>query len=186
MWQALPQFGLGEGELWRHSVAALLAAEHAMAHFQLPFSTAAVTAALLHDIGKVLMARHLDPETLDYLRLARIEGGHTARGAELEVLTISHAELGAMVAAHWGMPEEIVHTIQFHDEPDGAGEQARNSALVLLADAVAKEVAPPRIQTGEGPEELERARKLLGLPAEAVTAFCGAVQGRYAKIGGAY
>src|SRR5262249_24227175 len=49
---ALPQFDLAEGELWRHSVAALLGAELVGPFFRVPYSTAAVTAALVHDVGK--------------------------------------------------------------------------------------------------------------------------------------
>lgn len=187
MAQALPQFGLGEGELWRHSVAALLAAESASAHFRLPYSNAAVTAALLHDVGKVLMARFLDPETLDYLRLARMEGGHSMREAELEVLTISHGELGALVATHWGMPEEIARAVQYHHDLAGAPSAHRgDAALVQLADSVAKVVSPPRIRAEDDPEERAAALAHLGAPAADFDAFCALVRQRFARVGGAY
>ena len=53
---ALPKYGLSEGELWRHSVAASLAAEllTQLAAHRPPPETA--TAALLHDVGKLVMA----------------------------------------------------------------------------------------------------------------------------------
>lgn len=187
MAQALPQFGLGEGELWRHSVAALLAAEAASAHFRLPYSTAAATAALLHDVGKVLMARFLEPETLDYLRLARMEGGHSLREAELEVLTISHGELGALVAAHWGMPEEITRAVQHHHDLAGAPRaHATDAALVALADSAAKVVSPPRIRAEDDPAERAAALALLGAPPAAFEGFCELVKQRFARIGAAY
>lgn len=185
--QALPQLGLGEGELWRHSVAALLAAEVASAHFGLRDSSAAVTAALLHDVGKVLIARFLDPETLDYLRLACLEGGRSTLAGELEVLSISHGELGALVAAHWGLPQEIVGAIQHHHDLAGAPEAHRHdAALVRVADSVARAVAPQRIPSAEDPAELALALQGLGLVPERLPAFTEAVRARFLRIGDAY
>lgn len=184
---ALPQFGLGEGELWRHSVAALLAAELASPHFRLSYSTAGVTAALLHDVGKIVMARFLDPDTLEYLRLARVEGGESERGAEMEILAVSHGELGALVAAHWGMPEVIVRAVQYHHDLAGVPEaHRRDAALVKLADSAAKVVAPSRVPAHDDPEELAAAQAILRVVPEGFPAFCEAVERRFRKIGAAY
>ncbi len=184
---ALPQLGLEEGELWRHSVAALLAAEVASPHFRLPFSAAAVTAALLHDVGKVLLARFLDPDTLEYLHLARLEGGFESCSAEQEVLAVSHAELGALVAAHWGMPDEIVRAIQFHHDLAGAPEALRrDAALVQLADSAAKEIAPSRIPGSPLDAERAAALAVLGLEAQGYPAFVEAARARFARLADAY
>lgn len=190
--RAFPQLGLAEGELWRHSVAALLAAELAPAHYGLQpsasaSSSAAPTAALLHDVGKILMARFLDPETLDYLRLACMESGHTLHEAELQVLSVSHGELSALVAAHWGMPEEIVRAVHHHHDPAAAPEAGRtDAALVQLADATAKVVAPAHIRAHEDPRELETALQILGLSRADLPAFHDAVRARFVRIGAAY
>jgi len=187
MSHALPQFGLEEGELWRHSVAALLAAEVASTHYRLPYSNAAVTAALLHDVGKVLMARFLDPDALEYLRLARLEGGAHTSEAEKEVLAASHGELGALVAAHWGMPDEIVRAVQFHHDLAGApDEHRRDAALVALADVVAKEVAPSRVQPGVPEQERTNALAALGLAAAGFADFVATVRLRFERVGDAY
>lgn len=184
---ALPQFGLGEGELWRHSVAALLAAELAGTHFRLGPSTAAVTAALLHDVGKVVMARYLDPETLDFLTLARVEGGDTGREAELEILSVTHGELGGLIADHWGMPEPIARAVQYHHDLGNAPESfRRDAALVQLADAAAKVVAPPRFPTIDDPSELDQAMAELGLERAGFPAFCEAARARFQKLGQAF
>jgi putative nucleotidyltransferase with HDIG domain len=184
---ALPQFGLGEGELWKHSVAALLAAELAGTHFRLGPSTVATTAALLHDVGKVLMARFLDPETLDFLTLARVEGGETGREAELEILTVTHGELGGLIAAHWGMPEEIVRAVQYHhDLGNTPAAFQRDAAIVQLADAAAKVVAPPRFPGLEDASELDQALAVLGVQREAFPDFCEAAKVRFQKLGQAF
>jgi putative nucleotidyltransferase with HDIG domain len=185
MWPGLPHLGLAEGELWRHSVATLFAAEAAGAHLGTASSTAAVTAALLHDVGKVLLARFLDPETLDYLRLALLDEKRSAREAEREVLAFTHAELGALVAAHWGLPEDIVGAIRHHHEPGEAPAAGRADALaVQLADAVAKDVAPPAI--GADPDERERVRAACGLTAGQMDAFAALVRTRFELVGALY
>jgi HD-like signal output (HDOD) protein len=184
---ALPQFGLAEGELWRHSVSALLAAELASVHFKLPYSTAGVTAALLHDVGKVLLARLLDPDTLAFLRLAQVEGGATRWQAETEVLSITHGELGALIAAHWGLPEEICGAVRHHHDPRNAPESLRrDAALVRLADAAAKIVAPPKIKDSEDPSELQAAVRILAVPERRFGDFYDAVRERFQKVGAAY
>jgi HD-like signal output (HDOD) protein len=144
---SLPQYGLGEGELWRHSVAASLAAEllTQRAPNRPPAETA--TAALLHDLGKLVMARFLDPGLLAQLREAQ-EGGASRLDAEDQVLGIDHAELGGLIARSWALPDSLVRGIRRHgctrpiapasgELRDGADTLV---AAVHVADAVAKAV----------------------------------------------
>ena len=60
----LPEYGLSEGDLWRHSVAAALASEAAARVCQTVVPPESFTAALLHDIGKLVLVQFLDPELL--------------------------------------------------------------------------------------------------------------------------
>ena len=50
----LPEYGLEEGALWRHSIAAALAAEAAVGVCETEVPPESFTAALLHDIGKLV------------------------------------------------------------------------------------------------------------------------------------
>jgi len=145
---SLPQYGLGEGELWRHSVAASLAAEllTQRAPNRPPAETA--TAALLNDLGKLVMARFLDPGLVAQLREAQ-EGGASRLDAEDQVLGIDHAELGALIARSWALPDSLVRGIRQHGctRPIAgpAPDQRRDGADTLVAavhlsDALAKAV----------------------------------------------
>ncbi|MCZ7527204.1 MAG: HDOD domain-containing protein [Acidimicrobiia bacterium] len=80
MHQALPEFGLEEGDLWRHSVAVALAAELMPRFVRVALPAEVVTAGLLHDFGKLLMARFLDDGTLSLLERARAEGAGPISG----------------------------------------------------------------------------------------------------------
>jgi HD-like signal output (HDOD) protein len=145
---SLPQYGLGEGELWRHSVAASLAAEllTQRAPHRPPAETA--TAALLHDLGKLVMARFLDRSLLAQLREAQAGGASRLEG-EHAVLGIDHAELGGLIARSWALPDSLVRGIREHGCPRPApavppspesGPRDTLVAAVYLADALAKAV----------------------------------------------
>jgi putative nucleotidyltransferase with HDIG domain len=134
---ALPQYGMSEGELWRHSVAASLAAElmAPRAAHRPPPETA--TAALLHDVGKLVMARFLEPSLLEELHACQ-EGGATRVEAEFEVLGIDHAELGGLIARSWALPETLVRGIREHGRPGVDGDVLVHA--VYLSDVLAKAV----------------------------------------------
>ncbi|MEY2410156.1 MAG: hypothetical protein QOF48_2826, partial [Verrucomicrobiota bacterium] len=53
-------YGLEEGKLWRHSITAAIAAQLAARPAGVDENTA-FTAALLHDVGKIVLNRHLVP-----------------------------------------------------------------------------------------------------------------------------
>jgi hypothetical protein len=84
--EALPGYGYDERELWRHSVAAAVAAEELGVAF---------TASLLHDIGKLVLGRQAEPETMQAVWNCVEKDACTADQAETIVLGFSHAALGA-------------------------------------------------------------------------------------------
>lgn len=129
-------YGLGEGQLWRHSVAAAAAAETLpeFAGPELPPET--FTAALLHDIGKLVMGRYLSTEDLDWIHRAVMDGRLSPLAAESEVLNVHHGELGGIVAQHWELPDRIVQGIIHHHTP-AEGRDVICDA-VYVANLVAK------------------------------------------------
>ena len=139
MRRALPAYGLNEGELWKHSVAAALAIERARPHCRRRICPEAYAAALLHDVGKLVLARHLAPEAVEAVQRARSERGIGLDDAEREVLSVGHAQLGAAVARAWSLPELICLGIEHHDSPLAAPDETSRSlcSQVVLADSVA-------------------------------------------------
>lgn len=139
--QALPEYGLSDGELWRHSVAAALAAGAAPAYCTTALPPETYTAALLHDVGKLVMARFLEPDVLRLLADAREKGGLSSLRAEVDLLQVHHGELGGLIAQHWELPERIVIGIIHHHTPDLAND--------VIADAVhVSNIAAKRAGTG--------------------------------------
>ncbi len=136
MSRACPGYELGEYELWRHSVAAALATEHLGQFARQRVPAVAFTAALLHDIGKLLLARHLDGGTVARIRETAATGGMTYLEAERLVLGTDHAEVGGAVARYWEFPPEIITAIERHHDPDA--EPGPVLDAVHIANAVAK------------------------------------------------
>ena len=94
-------------------------------------------AGLLHDIGRLILAIHL-PHALDVcMNLAR-GGEMTLHDAEMEVMGITHAAIGAMQLDQWNLPEEMLETVRHHHDPARAPESCRElSALIQYANVIA-------------------------------------------------
>lgn len=135
---AIPEYGLSEGELWRHSVAAALAAESAPAFCDVELPPETFASALLHDIGKLILSRELAPDVLSLLALAREQGHLSSLKAESEILGVHHGELGGLIAQHWGLPERLVRGIIHHHTPDDAQDIIAD--VVHVANLAAKQV----------------------------------------------
>lgn len=131
-------YGFCEGALWRHSVAATTAAETLAEFARVTLPPETLAAALLHDVGKLVMSRYLTPKDLELIARARQEGGLDPLAAEAEILGVHHGELGGIVAQHWNLPDSIVQGIIYHHNPT----QGRDLICyaVYLANQVARRI----------------------------------------------
>lgn len=184
MRQALPGYGLSAGLFWRHSVLSAIAAERlaAMAGGHLPPEI--VTAALLHDIGKLVLAQHATAEQFALIRRCREETGAPPYLAEKEVLKLHHGEVGGIVAQQWSLPDRICSAIQHHHEPEQWDDPI--GAGVLLANQAAKAMESVFDQSpqpaGPPPEILAR----LELIDFDFTRFCTRCQERFLELQSCY
>jgi len=114
-----------------HSLSVARAVER-LASMTRPFETEnLVAAALLHDVGKLLLARARP----DYVppSAARCTPEERARQEQRE-LGVDHASLGGLLLERWGLPEGLVNAVFRHHRAKSAGEPA---SLVRLGDMVA-------------------------------------------------
>lgn len=130
---ALPQYGLSDGQLWNHSVAAAFAAQGLTQRRRRVVPPEAFTAALMHDVGKLILARFLDGDRITALTVAQ-KSGTPLCVAELELLGIEHAEVGAAVIEHWKLPERLRIAIQYHHSPAETDEVL--ASAVHIADII--------------------------------------------------
>jgi HD-like signal output (HDOD) protein len=175
----LPEYGLEEGALWRHSVVSALAVEAMGAHCQRRIPPEAFAAALLHDIGKLVIARHLGPDGIELLRR---DGAGLDLQAERSVLPLDHAELGAHVIRHWRLPTLIADAVRFHHHPLSAPEgDARTLAYVVaLADAVARRLGEPGAKGPGVPNDFDPGlAERMGISQDGFEALCQQVEERF-------
>jgi putative nucleotidyltransferase with HDIG domain len=128
-------YGLTAGDLWRYSVASALLARKlatakAMADVHFIF-----TAALLKDIGKVVLEQYVE-DGLQKIQALVAQGNCSFREAEKAVLGIDHAELGAMVARVWQFSPKMVEIIGNHHHPGQASRASEETAIVYASDVL--------------------------------------------------
>jgi putative nucleotidyltransferase with HDIG domain len=100
------------------------------------------TAALLHDVGKLVLATHAFEAYMKAVDLARKTPMPLWR-AERETLGADHARVGAYLLGLWGIPDGIVEALAFHHEPDECLSQSFTSLTgVHVADALQHELQP--------------------------------------------
>ena len=122
--------------LWTHSVTAATAAKLLAKRVKYPQSETAFTAALMHDVGKIILARFVPQglaeivETIEKEQLAMYD-------AEKKVLGLSHPALGAWVLGRWGLPAPIVEAVEFHHHPTRAQNGFDLAGIVYLANILA-------------------------------------------------
>jgi putative nucleotidyltransferase with HDIG domain len=123
--------------LWEHSMGVATAAGAIARTMKLPEPEETATAALLHDIGKVIIKIKLQD---DYAQLTALmnEKGCTMMEAERDLLDIDHAELGGLLARSWLLPEKLIEPITCHHQVDRSQAHQSKTAVIHLADALIK------------------------------------------------
>lgn len=130
----VPGYGMGRGDLWKHSVLCALLAENLgeTMHFSMPEKV--FTAGLLHDIGKIVLSESVGEAYRNLLDAARADRISFPE-AESRILGVNHAEVGGRIAEKWKFDPDMVNAIRFHHEPS-AGKRAPLLFLIHLADAI--------------------------------------------------
>jgi len=134
MKKPIPGYDLRSGELWRHSIAVSVAAELLVKALKISDADEVFTAALLHDVGKLILGSFVKNE-LEQIR-AMVAKGITFDVAESMVLGTNHAEVGGQILHKWSFPVELVNAVRWHHDPDSCENSCILSDIVHVANAV--------------------------------------------------
>jgi putative nucleotidyltransferase with HDIG domain len=126
----LASYGYGENELWRHSVAAAVAAEELGLIVKTSGRGLEFTAALLHDIGKLVMGRTAPAEAMQAVWDAVKKNNITCERAETAMFGFSHAVLGAEIVKTWGLPDDIERAVRNHHATDAVPDSCTDVVVV--------------------------------------------------------
>jgi HD-like signal output (HDOD) protein len=96
----------------------------------------AFTAALVHDIGKIVVAMGMPEKAKEVARIAQ-QTGRPSHVIEAEQMGVTHAEVGGYLLGVWGLPFPIIEAVAFHHAPAMVTEGSRDVlAIVHAADAL--------------------------------------------------
>lgn len=178
--QALPEYGFAEEGLWRHSVATAIAVDDLarVSSARLPAET--FTAALLHDIGKLVLARFLPPQVTALMAKLQAEQHLTRLQSEIELLHTHHAELGGLIAQHWKLPELVLRGIIYHHTPERCDEPICDA--VCIANIMAKGIKGAPAPADAGANGAAAACERLKVPEAGYAHACEAAAERFADL----
>ncbi len=94
----------------------------------------AYTVGLLQNIGHLVLDRFLEDARDSIQR--EVLAGRSVLDAEHFVLGLTHPEIGARLATHWGLPDVLVDTIRFHHAPQHANVDQALAATAHLAETL--------------------------------------------------
>lgn len=123
--------------LWEHSLGVGMAANLIARKLGLPECEEIATAALLHDIGKVVISLKCK-EAETQIRSVVHEKRLFTREAEQEIIGADHAEIGAWLAKSWFLPDKLTEPIAFHHNVELAVNHRVKTAVVHVADVFIK------------------------------------------------
>ncbi len=146
----LPSFSLEA--LWRHAMltgtCARRIAKDAGASQQVMDET--YTAALLHDVGVLVLVANKPDEYARVLELVRSKN-IPDWAAEREIFGADHAHVGAYLLGIWGLGDGIVEAVAFHQHP---GDYQGSGFRAVTAVHVGNAMAETQMQTSAGTGEL--------------------------------
>ncbi len=161
MKKPVPGYDLPRGELWRHSVAVAVAANTVVGALSLAEADEVFTAALLHDIGKLVLGPYVQQ---DLNRIEQIvEKGLSFDVAEFIVLGTNHAEVGARILRQWALPQELVQAVSRHHTPESCRDACVLSDVVHVANAIGRMIGYGKARNGQPVEPAADVLARLGL-----------------------
>jgi putative nucleotidyltransferase with HDIG domain len=132
MKKPLPGYDLPHGELWRHSVAVSVAAELVVKALKITGADEVFTAALLHDIGKLILGGFVQDDLHQIQEM--VAKGIAFEVAEFIVLGTDHARIGARILEKWSFPSNLVNAVSWHHDPETCENHCTFSDIVHVAN----------------------------------------------------
>lgn len=194
MSEAIPGYGLSANALWHHALAAAVGAEMIAHQSPIRIPSMASTAALLHDVGKLVIAESLAPSVIEFIVANATETDRELHDVEREILGIDHAEIGGVVLRDWGFPMSAqIAVTRHHDPVDGSDTL---TFAVAAANAIADALPDPGETTDASPEaedpkrtidaNMGRLLQFCGIQPRRLTVFMGLVEERFVEVMSSY
>jgi putative nucleotidyltransferase with HDIG domain len=130
-------YNLEPGALWQHSYATALLAAGIGKYANHANISVIYTAALLHDIGKIVLNRALQVECLN--RDMYWDGNDIAQFEE-KMLHTNHSKIGGALLTKWGLSGIITRPVAFHHDTKILSSDDLSIKIVYVANSLAENI----------------------------------------------
>ncbi|MFT5700140.1 MAG: HD-like signal output (HDOD) protein [Desulforhopalus sp.] len=119
-------------------------------------------AGMIHDIGKLLLFSHAQPQFIEAVENAQ-ETGMTLVECEQDIFSANHCDVGGYLIGLWGLPGPVIEAITFHHRLEDYPSATFSPAIAVHAADVIYYKLHPDLSIGAPPELNEEYLKLAGL-----------------------
>lgn len=167
--EGLPNTLVSMENFWKHSLYCALAARILAKQARKCDADAVFTAALLHDIGELVIFNRMPQQAKDALMLVLDSGDELpVYQAERQIMGFDHSQVGGELARQWKLPPMLEECIEFHHDISAAQRFPREVALVHIANILAL-MAEVRTLDSEDVSPIDpQAWEMVGLNADEV------------------
>ena len=129
------QSGLNMKAFWRHAVSVGIVSRYLSRTLEGHRHENAFTAGIVHDIGKIVMARFFTGRFMELTSCVN-EERISFRTAEKRLFPIGHDAIGAFLARRWNLPNDLSAAIAQHHRPDMMPDVNHLALVVHTADII--------------------------------------------------
>jgi len=97
------------------------------------------SAAFLHDIGKIILAKY-DKDNYSKIYKFNCETEEEIMKMEEQFCGLNHCEIGNIVAYSWNLPEIFCEIITNHHNPEKSFKYAKECSIVFIANKIAEAI----------------------------------------------
>ncbi len=123
--------------LWEHSVGCAITARKIAQRKGFKEPEEVSIAALLHDIGKVILGLKFPEEYKNLIIDAEAQKIFIFE-AEKNHFSVEHADAGEWITHKWNFPKNLVEVIKYHHKPDLSKNVPVQTAIVHIADILVR------------------------------------------------
>ncbi|HEX7652830.1 MAG TPA: HDOD domain-containing protein [Verrucomicrobiae bacterium] len=168
LFKMAPDSGVDVAVLWKHSIVTAFSCKFIAEDLELDANTL-FTAGLLHDLGRVALAKSKGSA---YGKLLNDETSlETAVQREKAAYGFHHADVGACLLENWRLPGSLVQSVRYHHQPAAAGPHKKLAASVCAGNALAHLFEHPAEGLNLSDPELQNAMTILGIAKQNMESF---------------
>ena len=134
--KGIPDSVINLNSFWRHSIASALIAKFIAEKTNQDKPEKFYIAALLHDIGWLVLCNKLPDKTVEILTRSK-EEDKLLQIIEIEELGFDHARLGEALLKQWGLPQIYQEAVGFHHSPQYAPVHRLEATATYLSTIIA-------------------------------------------------